>query len=258
MNYETQHSTKKKEINYDDNVDDTFNLEVLPVRKDNSGIRLRRPIHPILPNANQGASTLIISSVRSGKSNLLVNLMLNSNFYKDAFDDVYIFSSTINQDQTSRKLRDAFPITCYDSFDESKLMRILDHQKSYEDEDRPAICIILDDLQGIKARSPFYTLATNFRHAGVGGLFYAFQNLKMVPPIVRANATNLLIGTNNAHQMKQIAQEWGDSFGGEDNFIRYHRIAVPERFNFLYARLDQYPAVLHKNFDIKPLYEDKD
>ena len=60
-----------------------------------------------------------------------------------------------------------------------------------------------------------------------------------------------------SHQLRQIGQEYGDSFGGEDNFIRYHRMAVPERFNFLYARLDQYPAKLHKNFDVKPIYEDE-
>ena len=58
--------------------------------------------------------------------------------------------------------------------------------------------------------------------------------------------------------MKQVAQEYGDNFGGEDNFIRQHRIAVPERFNFLYSRLDQYPAKLHKNFDTKVLYEDNE
>jgi hypothetical protein len=238
--------------------DDTdFDLTILPVKKDNHGMNLRRPVHPILPNVSQGANMLICSSVRSGKSNLLCNLMLNSNFMKDAFQDVYIFSSTIHQDQTTRKLRDAFPATVYDSFDENKLMRIIDHQKSFEDEDRPCIAIILDDLQGIKARSPFYTLATNFRHYGIGFLCYTIQNFKMVPPIVRSNVTNLLIGTNNAHQIRQLGQEYGDSFGGEDNFIRYHRVAVPERFNFLYARLDQYPAKLHKNFDVKPIYEDE-
>ena len=240
--------------NHEDDKD--FDLSILPVRKDNHGMNVRRPTHPLLPNVEQGANMLICSSVRSGKSNLLCNLLLNSNFFKDCFQDVYVFSSTIHQDQTTRKLREAFPATCYDTFDENKLMRIIDHQKSFEDEDRPCIAIILDDLQGIKARSPFYSLATNFRHYGIGFLCYTVQNFKMIPPIVRSNATNLLIGTNNQHQVKQMAEEYGDSFGGSDNFIRFHRMAVPERFNFLYARLDQYPAKLHKNFDVKPIYED--
>ena len=235
-----------------------YDLTILPVKRDNHGINIRRPTHYILPKVDQGANLVIVSSVRSGKSNLLVNLMLNSNFLKDAFDDVYIFSSTIHQDQTSRKLRDAFPATCYDHFDENKLLKILDHQKSFDDEERPSIAIILDDLQNIKVKSPFYNLATNFRHYGIGLLVYTVQNFKMIPPMVRNNATNLLIGTLNSQQMKQIAQEYGDAFGGDDNFIRQHRIAVPERFNFLYGRLDEYPAKLHRNFEEKVLYEDKD
>ena len=237
--------------------EEDFDLTILPVRKDNHGINVRRPTHPILPNIEQGANMMICSSVRSGKSNLLCNLLLNSNFMKDCFQDVYIFSSTIHQDQTTRKLREAFPATCYDTFDENKLLRILDHQKSFDDDERPCIAIVLDDLQNIKARSPFYTLATNFRHYGVGLLCYTIQNFKMVPPQVRSNVTNLLIGTNNAHQLKQIGLEYGDACGGEDNFIRIHRTAVPERFNFLYGRLDQFPAKFHRNFETKPIYEDE-
>ena len=82
--------------------DPDYDLTILPVRKDHQHINIRRPVHPILPDVAQGASLLICSSVRSGKSNLLCNLLLNSNFFKDCFHDVYIFSSTINQDQTSR------------------------------------------------------------------------------------------------------------------------------------------------------------
>ena len=78
----------------------------------------------------------------------------------------------------------------------------------------------------------------------------------MIPPIVRSNATNLLIGTNCAEQIKQLAVTYGEGCGGEENFIKYHRLAVPERFNFLYVRLDQYPVSLHKNFETKPIFED--
>ena len=236
--------------------DSDFDLTVLPVRKDNHGIRIRRPIHNILFDCKQGASCILCSSVRSGKSNLLTNIMLNSNFLKDCFEDVYIFSQTIHQDQTGRKLLEAFPATCYENFDEQKLLRIIEHQKSFSDEERPAIAIILDDIPALKRNSVFYNICANFRHVGCGFLCYSVQNFKMIPPVVRSNATNLLIGTNNAHQIKQIALEYGDSFGGEENFIKQHRRAVPSRFNFLYARLDQYPAKLHKNFEIEPIYED--
>ena len=106
-----------------------FDLTILPVRKEHHGIQLRRPIHPILPDATQGACLLICSATRSGKGSLICNLIGNSNFYKSAFSDVYIFSSTINQDQTMARLREMYPASCYDHFSETKLQKILDYQE---------------------------------------------------------------------------------------------------------------------------------
>ena len=83
------------------------------------------------------------------------------------------------------------------------------------------------------------------------------QSFKMIPPIVRNNATNLLLGTLNPSQLEQLSAEYSENFGGKENFKRMYRIAVPERFNFLYARLDEHPAILHKNFDDKILFQEK-
>jgi len=230
--------------------EDSYDLTILPVKQDHFGINIRRPVHENLPDIQKGANTLIVSSVRSGKSNLLVNLLLNSNFYKDAFDDVYIFSSTIHQDQTSRKLEEAFPATTYDSFDENKLLRILEHQQSYDDpEDRPAIALILDDLPPLKANSLFFQIASRYRHYGIGLLLYSVQNFKMVSPIVRNNATNLILGTLNSAQVAQIGETFQDNIGDKEIFKKLHRQAVPERFNFLHAHLDRYPAEVFQNFD---------
>ena len=55
--------------------------------------------------------------------------------------------------------------------------------------------------------------------------------------------------------MKQIAKEFGENYGSEANFLKYHRLSVPQRFNFMYARLDQYPPTIHKNFETKPIFE---
>jgi len=244
---------KPSSINSED-----FDLSILPVKQDNFGINIRRPIHPLLPKANEGANVLMVSSVKSGKTNLLTNLLLNSNFYRDVFDNCYIFSSTLHQDQTGRRIKEAFPGTCFDTFDEGRLQKILDYQDQADDDEREAIAIILDDLPNtLKPKSLFFTLASNYRHHGIGLLLYSVQSFKMVSPVVRNNATNLILGTLNSSQLKDISEVYGENFGGADNFIRHHRLAVPERFNFLYGRLDEYPAKLHKAFDPKVLYEDQ-
>ena len=54
-----------------------------------------------------------------------------------------------------------------------------------------------------------------------------------------------------------VPETYGENFSGEDNFSRYYRLAVPERFNFLYAKLDEFPNKLYKAFEDRVLYEDQ-
>ena len=45
----------------------------------------------------------MVSPVKTGKSTIISNLLLNEGFYgHEYFDDVFIISNTINNDQTSR------------------------------------------------------------------------------------------------------------------------------------------------------------
>ena len=102
--------------------DDNYNLEILPVRKDHFGINTRRTTHSLLPNIHEGSLCIACSAPRTGKSSLVANLFLNSNFLKDAFNEVYYFSSTLHQDTTGRKMLEAYPATSYEDFDDNKLM----------------------------------------------------------------------------------------------------------------------------------------
>ena len=196
----------------------------------------------------------MIASPKSGKGNLIMNLLLNSNMFRDAFQDVYVFSSTSKADQTCKRLHEAFPGTVFDHFDERKLQSILDHQDNTPEEERGPIAIIVDDMVNLKAQSMFFQLATNYRHHHVALLVYSCQRLRMIPPVVRSNLTHFWIGTNSPAEMKRVSDEWSDEFGGEENFMRAYRQAVPERFNFLYGRLDQFPSELYRNFDQPALY----
>ena len=58
-----------------------------------------RPLNPILPKPP--SLLLMISPIRTGKSTIISNLLLNSNFYgQDFFDETIVFSPTINNDKT--------------------------------------------------------------------------------------------------------------------------------------------------------------
>ena len=63
-------------------------------------------IHPNLPS--MPSLLLIIGSVRSGKSNYLVNAFCNSDFYKDKFDIVKFISTTLHTDNKGKILSKYF------------------------------------------------------------------------------------------------------------------------------------------------------
>jgi hypothetical protein len=68
-----------------------------------------KPLHPHLPQPP--ACVLLCSPIRTGKSTLISNLLLNPAFYgPEFFDSVKIISNTINNDLTSRFLREHFDV----------------------------------------------------------------------------------------------------------------------------------------------------
>ena len=89
-----------------------------------------RPLHPNLPKPP--ALLLMISPIRTGKSTIVSNLLLNSNFFgQDYFDETIVFSPTIHNDKTSRFLRKH--ATCYDTYSDDILDSIIQDQSSYDD-----------------------------------------------------------------------------------------------------------------------------
>ena len=71
-----------------DNEGVTSDLSVLPVKPSKDAIKCNRPFNPILPDADNGCCVLIVSPVRTGKSTLVSNLLLNDNFYRDCTHEI--------------------------------------------------------------------------------------------------------------------------------------------------------------------------
>ena len=87
--------------------------KVIPVRDPEKQPSKQAEIHPHLPQIEGfggGALCLLVSPVRTGKSTLISNMLLNENFYdaQERFDTTTIISNTIANDITSRFLRKAF------------------------------------------------------------------------------------------------------------------------------------------------------
>ena len=215
----------------------------------------KNPIHAHLPQIagpGGGALLLLVSPVRTGKSVLINNLLLNDEFYdaQERFDSTTIISNTIANDVTSRFLLKAFET--HDSYNDSIIDGIVNSQKKYEKEDQPEIAVVLDDCLGsIKREARINHLCSRFRHYNIKLLVISSQNFRMCSPIIRQNATNVIIGSPfpNAKELGKVAEEYGDSFGGAKNWMKIYKLATPEKYCFLHMDLQSNPPLAYRCFE---------
>jgi len=227
---------------------------ILPV-KDPPKEKPRKILHPNLPELPT-IMTLVMPT-KSGKSTILSNLLLREDFYKGVFDNVTIMSNTIQQDKTSRFLRKA--CDCYTGYDDNVLAGIIEQQKSFDDEERPFVGMIFDDILGSVKRSSYLNhLVTRARHYGVGLLAISVQSFKAVGPTIRNNCNSFICGNlQNMSELDKISQEYSGMFSGDEQFRKIYAEATKERYDFLYLDLQSNPARAFRNFETQLAEGDK-
>lgn len=236
-------------------------LSILPVKEEGNEQKLKRPLHPHLPNIATGQVGILISPVKTGKSTIISNLLLNPSFFKDQFDLVYIISNTINNDRTSRFLKKEFPETIFDDLTkiDEIIQNIIDYQDSFPRGEKPFIAVILDDFLGIKKSAKINYLATRSRHYNIGLLLFASQVFRGLEVPIRQNATFVIVGSPNPNEKELIkmAEEYGDILGGQKKFFELYKQATPNKYDFMYIDIQSNPTKVYSTFN-KLIYEHKD
>lgn len=198
-------------------------------------------IHPNLQA--MPSLTLIIGSVRSGKSNLLVNYFCNPDFFKDKFDIVKFVSTTLHTDNKGKILSKHFD--CMDHYEDSIIENIKKSQSQYDKkEDRPTYALVMDDVltKDFKKTNQVSFFSTRFRHY-IDFYVIAVQSFRAVSGMIRNNATDVIIcKQQNIKELEKIAEEYGDLVGGHDNFMKLYDEAMKDRYSFLYLKLSENPA----------------
>jgi hypothetical protein len=232
-------------------------LDVLPIKDFKDLQPLKRPVNHILPDIQLGASIIIIGKVKSGKSVLLQNLLLNPNFYHGLFDTIHIISTSIESDISSRFLLEEPNVLINTSYNEGIIEDIIASQNEHERKDQGQLCLVADDILGqIGRNSNFYNFFARYRHYNIKLLAVLSQTYKGLPPVVRTNATNSIIMWNiwSDIELEKIDNDLSSFCGGDGAFIKLYKKYVQKvPYSFLYLNYEQnkvyfkFERVLHDN-----------
>jgi len=207
-------------------------------------------IHPHLPA--MPSLLLMVGSVRSGKSNYLVNAFCNGDFYKDKFDVVKFVSTTLHTDNKGKILSKYFD--CMDHYEDSIIEDIKKSQGQYENkEDRPTYALVMDDIltKDFSRQNDVSFFSTRFRHY-IDFYVIAVQSFRAVSGMIRSNCTDLIIfRQQNKFELEKICEEFSGHVGGKENFMKLYEEAHKDRYSFLYLKLSENPVECYIRHEIK-------
>lgn len=207
-------------------------------------------IHPFLPQPQ--FLCLLIGSVRSGKTNYLVNALRNEkDFYGPHYWDYYkIISNTLCNDTKGKYFTDAFR-DCEDHYTDNMIKDLIAQQKKYPRDEMPSMLILLDDIlsRDFKKTNDISMLSSKFRHYEMS-IFLSTQSFRSIGTIIRNNATDILIfKQQNSKELEKIREEYGELCGSEDVFMKYYNYAHDEPYSFLYISVQDNPAKFYKRHE---------
>jgi len=238
-------SEVKKNKTYFNKVDKS--LGILEVQNFLPELPLPRPIDDRLPTVP--GITTFIARCRSGKSNLICNMLLRPEFYEDIFDIIYYISPTVKIDKSTQvyfkdEIKDKFVI-----FDNVKnvdniMKNIIDYQMEYDVHDPenlpPRILVVLDDISGYLKRNGFTTHCySRYRHFNMT-IWTSNQTCKDLPCIVRSMSTAVFLAKcGSTIERNKILDEWSQFLAGKNFMNQIWDDATNEPFSWLYIKLDE-------------------
>jgi len=224
-------------------------LKILQVKKLYKADEYPKIKHPL---PKPPFTMALVAPTKSGKSNLIVNLLKNSYFgYDDVFDEIYYISPTVGIDETLRSINEDDDIIKIDEEDDLKylddiLNDIVKNQKSKAKEEREPVLIVLDDcLDYLKKSKRLDSLPSYSRHYNIS-IIISTQVYNALPTKLRKNASCYLIARiYNNKDLQNIEEEIGANFS--DFKTNYDKATNKEKYSFLFV--DNRNIELWRNFD---------
>ncbi len=226
-------------------------FDILPVKKlnieDNYGDKIPEPfMKPPFCGA-------IVGGVKSGKSNVVINLLYRV-YNTKIFDKIYFISPNVYNDSVfdTNISIDEDIIKIDKGIEDIDLIveTIVELQKGVDKKDRKHILIVMDDCLGfIKPQRYITNFCTRYRQLKVSMIFL-MQALKGIPSVIRANLSWMLyFRSYNKTELKKFF----DEYSHVEHIEKFYEQATNEKYSFLFINLRD--LKLFKRFDLPALYE---
>ena len=231
----------------------TEKIEIKPIKtKEYSVKQSKYDVCGKLPIRN-----VILGSSGSGKTVLLQNMILN--LYKGCFERIYVFSPSVNHDQTWNSVKEYIEDTLdahetddekfyFDHYDAEALERIIQnqtelikHMKSKNMKSLYSILIIIDDFADDPSFSRhsklLHSLYTRGRHSMISTIT-ATQKFNAIHPIIRVNATELYVyRLRNMKDLDTFVEEVSATIP-KKTLMQIYEKCTAEPYSFLHVKLN--------------------
>ena len=228
--------------------------------KDLDGSEKFKGIHPNLPALP--SCCILVGAIKSSKSNLIINFLMSDHFYKDRFEIVRVLSTTLHMDDKGKLMNKFFD--CDDHYEDQFIDDIVESQGKFSKADRPTYCLVLDDCLNsdfCKRNNKLAYFMTKMRHY-IDMCIVSVQSINHIPPLIRAQARDIIIARQNNHKEKvKLMEQFGGLLGedGDKIFMKLYEYCHKLPYQFMYIKGSENPAEVYFNFEekIHPLTKTK-
>ena len=207
-------------------------------------------------------------SFLSGKSTIILNLLLREKFYKDKFDGENIFIISNNKMDNKMKIlkqEKDVPAANFMEFSESNLEMIYNKVEeacleSIDEGEKPVnSLIILDDVAfsgdlRAKMNGTLSRIMCNGRHCNLSCIVTA-QKYSQLSTTIRTNASGAILFSNSAKEVESMSMDFNYLNSGKA-FVKMFRKVTKDKNSFLVVNFSNDDIYLDSNFKKIEMEED--